>query len=110
MFYEDMKHDFPKAMKQVAKFLGKSYTEEQLKKLAEYLDIKNFRDNPMVNSTELKECGVIESGVFVRKGQSGGWKDMFSPELNARANEWIKENMKKTDIRFPYFDIFNDSN
>lgn len=110
MFYEDMKHDFPKAIRQVAKFLGKSYTDEQLTELAEYLDIKNFRDNPMVNSSELKKCHVIESGIFVRKGQSGGWRDMFSPELNARADKWIKENMSKTDIRFPYFDIPNDSN
>ncbi|CAK9809497.1 Luciferin sulfotransferase [Anthophora plagiata] len=103
MFYEEMQHDFPKAIKKVAKFLGKAYTEEQIKELTNFLNIKNFRDNPMVNSSELKECGIITAGTFVRKGQSGEWKDMFTPELNAKANQWIEENLKGSDLTFPYF-------
>ncbi|KAF3424216.1 hypothetical protein E2986_01687 [Frieseomelitta varia] len=105
MFYEEMHHDFLKAIKKVAKFLGKTYTEEQIKELAEYLNIKNFRNNPMVNLSELKDCGVIKAGIFVRKGGSGGWNDMFTEELNAKANKWIEENLKDTDLTFPYFNI-----
>ncbi|KAG7208936.1 hypothetical protein KM043_015114 [Ampulex compressa] len=103
MFYDEMQHDFPKAIKKVAQFLGKTYTDEEINKVAIYLNIKNFRDNPMVNSTELKECGIITAGSFVRKGQSGGWKDMFTPELNAKADKWIEDNLRDTDFVFPYF-------
>lgn len=76
-----------------------------MKELAEYLNIKNFRNNPMVNLLDLKECGLIKTGTFIRKGESGGWEDMFTEELNAKANKWIEENLKETDLTFPYFNI-----
>lgn len=95
--------DFPKTIKKIAKFLGKTYTDEEVNQLVDHLNIKNFRDNPMVNYTELKDCGIIQSGNFVRKGGSGGWKDVFTPELNTRANKWIEENLKDTDLSFPFF-------
>ncbi|XP_053986845.1 sulfotransferase 1E1-like [Hylaeus volcanicus] len=105
MFYEEMQHDFTKAAKKVAKFLGKTYTDKQIEELTEYLNFKNFKNNPMVNSIVLKDCGIItEDGIFVRKGQSGGWKDVFTPELNEKADKWIEENLKGTDLTFPFFD------
>ncbi|XP_076232704.1 sulfotransferase 1E1 [Calliopsis andreniformis] len=109
MFYEEMQHDFPKTIKKVAQFLGRTYTEEQIEKVAEYLNIKNFRDNLMVNSSELKECGIITAGTFVRKGQSGGWRNMFTPDLDAKANKWIEENLKGTNFNFPFFNSSIDN-
>jgi len=37
-------------------------------------------------------------------GKSGSWKEKFSPELNRRADKWIQENLKHTDLRFPQYD------
>jgi hypothetical protein len=37
-------------------------------------------------------------------GKSGNWKEEFSPELNRRADKWIQENLKHTDLRFPQYD------
>ncbi|XP_076626776.1 sulfotransferase 1B1 [Colletes latitarsis] len=110
MFYEEMQHDFPEAIKKVAKFLGRTYTDEQIKEVSNYLHIKNFRDNRMVNMSELKECGILTSGTFVRKGNSGGWRDMFTADLDAKANIWIEENLKGTDLAFPYFNNNIDNN
>ncbi|XP_076755266.1 sulfotransferase 1E1 [Xylocopa sonorina] len=101
IFYEDMLRDLPKTIKNVAKFLGKTYTEEQIKEVADYLDIKNFKNNPMVNASELVECNIIAPNIFVRKGKSDKSDSMFTPELDAEANEWIEENLKGTDLRFP---------
>ncbi|XP_043577837.1 sulfotransferase 4A1-like [Bombus pyrosoma] len=109
MFYEDMQHDFSKAIKKVAKFLGKTYTEEQLKEVADYLNVKNFRNNQMVNLSELNECGIITKGIFVRKGKSGGWQDIFTEELNAKADKWIEENLRGTDLIFPYFNNISNN-
>lgn len=103
MFYEEMTYDFPKAIRKVAKFLGKAYTDEQFDKLAQYLHITNCRNNPMVNYSELKACGIIKADNFVRKGGCGGWKDMFTPEISAKADKWIEENLRDTDLRFPLF-------
>lgn len=104
--------DFPKAIKKVAKFLGKTYTEEEVSKVADYLDIKNFRNNPMVNCSELKACGIIEPENFIRRGGNGGWKNVkiFTEELNAKADLWIEENLRDTDLRFPFFNNHIDSN
>ncbi|EFN66998.1 Sulfotransferase 1C4 [Camponotus floridanus] len=103
LFYEEMIHDFPKAIKKVAKFLGKTYNDEEINKVADYLKIENFRNNTMVNGSDFKACGIIDEGNFVRKGGINGWKDLFTPELNKRADKWIEKNLRDTDLRFPFF-------
>lgn len=94
-------------IRKVANFLGKTYTDEQLNKLVDYLDIKNFRDNPMVNNSALKDCNIIKEGIFVRKGCNNEWKNFFTPELAARADKWIETNLKNTDLHFPSFNHNN---
>jgi len=95
--------DFRETIKKIAKFLGKTYTDEQVDKVVDYLDIKNFRKNAMVNGSELKACNIIQPDNFVRKGGSGNWKNMFTPEIDAKADKWIEENLSDTDLRFPFF-------
>ncbi|XP_034942219.1 sulfotransferase 1E1-like [Chelonus insularis] len=101
MFYEEMQQNFFEAIQKVSKFLGKSYKKKDIQNLMEYLDIKNFRNNPMVNSSELRDCHIITAGSFVRNGQSGVWSDTFTLKLEAKADAWINENLKNTDLIFP---------
>lgn len=83
--------------------MDKTYSDEEIDKIAKFLCIQNFRENAMVNMSELKACGIIEEGNFIRKGGLDGWKDMFTPKLNARADVWIEKNLKDSDLRFPIF-------
>ncbi|KAF7413589.1 hypothetical protein HZH68_002078 [Vespula germanica] len=110
IFYEEMQENFLQTVKKVATFLGKEYSDDQLNELATYLDIKNFRNNSMVNLSDLKECQIMEKETFVRQGRSGGWKDFFTPNLEIEANQWIIENLKNTDMRFPNFNNNLDFN
>lgn len=110
LFYEEMTNDFLEAIKKVAKFLGKTYTDEEIDKVADYLKISHFRNNRMVNNSELSACGIVEEGEFVRKGGIGGWKNMFTEELDERADKWIKQNLRDTDLRFPFFNNNKDNN
>ena len=89
--------------------MGKNYNSDEIEKLADYLDVKNFRNNPMVNSSELRACGIIKPGVFVRKGKSGAWRETFTEELEASADAWIDENLRDTDFRFPYIASENNN-
>ncbi|XP_018564737.1 estrogen sulfotransferase isoform X2 [Anoplophora glabripennis] len=102
-FYENISKNLKGNIEKVSKFLGKSYSLEQYETLADHLDIDNFRKNKSVNYDILKNLGVLIKGeeAFVRKGKSGGWKDYFDEVLNARADRWIEENLKDTDLRFP---------
>jgi hypothetical protein len=38
--------------------------------------------------------GVFAS-LLIITGKIGGWKDYFTPELNARADKWIAENLAR---------------
>lgn len=103
LFYEDMKMDICDAITKVSNFLGKSVNAEEMSKLQDHLDIKNFRNNASVNFDLLTNIGVSVKGeqAFIRQGKSGSWKEKFDNELNARADAWILKNIEGTDIKFP---------
>lgn len=50
--------------------LGERLSQEDTDKLANYLDIKNFRQNPAVNYQPLREAGLLIEGEegFIRRG------------------------------------------
>lgn len=76
--------DLPTAVRKVAKFLGKSFNDEQVNKLCEHLKIDNFRNNPSVNYDIMKELGILKSGeqAFIRNGKVYGFViDMLSIQL-----------------------------
>ncbi|XP_037073274.1 sulfotransferase family cytosolic 1B member 1-like [Pollicipes pollicipes] len=102
LFFEDMKHDLKTEIRRVAKFLGKSYSDEQVEKLAHHLHIDNFKNNPYVNREDLKGKGLMhaDQGNFVRKGKTGDWKNYFTPEMNAKVERWMADKMRGTDLRF----------
>jgi len=85
-------------IKKVATFFGKTYNSEQIVKLTEHLNIENFRKNSMVNQPVLDQ---IKPELFIRQGKTGNWKEIFTPELEKRFNEWIVDNLKDTDLVFP---------
>ena len=39
---------------------------------------------------------------FLRKGQVGDWKNYFSPEQDARIDEWVNEHLGELGIPFVY--------
>ncbi|XP_022188003.2 LOW QUALITY PROTEIN: sulfotransferase 1C4 [Nilaparvata lugens] len=103
LFYEQMNTALREIIDKVSNFLEKPVTEEQTEQLMNYLDIRNFKNNPAVNFDFLKEVGILNSGEqgFVRKGKNNGWSEEFTPDLIERADKWIKDNLERTDLRFP---------
>ncbi|XP_011647911.1 sulfotransferase 1C4-like [Pogonomyrmex barbatus] len=99
LFYEDIIKDLPGTIKKVAVFFGKSYNDEMIAKLIEHLKIENFRKNPMVN--EASPGLAIQPEAFIRQGATGGWKKMFTPEIEEKFSKWIADNLKDSDLVFP---------
>lgn len=104
--YEDMVKDLPAAIRKVAKFLNKKLNDEQIEVLAKHLKFDNFKNNMSVNYERYGEMGILNKGEqpFIRKGKSGGWRDDFDQEMTAQAQEWIKQNLKDTDIKLSFID------
>lgn len=40
--------------------------------------------------------------MIITKGKTGDWKNHFSPELNQRIDEWMRLNLKGSDLRFEF--------
>ncbi|XP_011883398.1 PREDICTED: sulfotransferase family cytosolic 1B member 1-like [Vollenhovia emeryi] len=99
LFYEDLIKDLPKNIRKIAAFYGKNYSDEQIAKLAEHLKIENFRNNSMVNQPSAN--APVKSDIFIRQGKTGGWKSMFTPEIEDKFSTWIADNLKDTDLTFP---------
>ena len=49
LWYEDMKRDLPAAIGDVAKFVDNEFNQPEVTALADYLDVKNMKENPAVN-------------------------------------------------------------
>ncbi|KAL4714545.1 hypothetical protein ACJJTC_006591 [Scirpophaga incertulas] len=104
LFYEDLVKDMPTQIRKVAKFLGKSMSDEQVDLLSEHLRFDNFKKNKSLNYDILQELCVSKANKsFVRKGKSGGWRDYYDDEMREQADRWIEENLKDCDLRFPSY-------
>ena len=59
---------------------------------------------PTVDSFAMVSCHFLHHYYTFHnvlcKGKTGDWKNHFSPELNARIDEWMKDNLKDTDLNF----------
>lgn len=81
--------------------------EEQVAKLAGYLKIENFRNNPAVNQHELRELRILNSSEqsFVRNGKSTlkGWQKEYTQDIVMRVEAWVAKNLMDTTLRFPDF-------
>ncbi|PZC81680.1 hypothetical protein B5X24_HaOG212124 [Helicoverpa armigera] len=102
LFYEELSQDLPAVIRRVADFLGKQINEEQIPRLCEHLNIKNFKNNKSVNFEDTRDVGLLASDeTFIRKGKAGGWRDHFDEEMTQQAERWMEENLRDTDLRFP---------
>lgn len=104
--YEDLKKDTPAAVRQIAKFMEKPLTDEQVDSICEFLSFDNMKKNPGVNLANIldKYVGIsdlkMNGNSFIRKGQVGDWKNFMTPELSKKFDDWIETNTKGTGLFF----------
>ena len=44
----------------------------------------------------------VSAGKFMRKGETGDWRNHLSPEQVERISEWERKNLAGTDLTFVY--------
>ncbi|XP_073943691.1 sulfotransferase 1B1-like [Choristoneura fumiferana] len=103
IFYEDMIKDLPGVVRRVSTFLGKKYSDEEIKKLCAHLDFNTFKNNESTHPSWIKSSPFVNptSESFVRKGNSGGWRDYFDEDMIREADVWMAQGLADTDMRFP---------
>ncbi|KAF2883513.1 hypothetical protein ILUMI_22686 [Ignelater luminosus] len=101
--FKEMKDDLLAVIRKVSSFLGKTYTEEEIEKLAEHLSFQSMKKNPSVNLEKVIEEN-IKSGIatstdpFIRSGQVGAFKSKMSPDMIKKFEEWNRENLIGTGL------------
>ncbi|KAK3541657.1 hypothetical protein QTP86_034662 [Hemibagrus guttatus] len=101
--YEEMIQDLLGSLERMLLFLGKSLSKDALHRVTEHCEFKTMKQNKMSNYSLVPEAIMDnKKSAFLRKGIVGDWKNYFSPELELKFNTAISEELKGTDITFPW--------
>ncbi|NXN88415.1 ST6B1 Sulfotransferase, partial [Bombycilla garrulus] len=97
LFYEDMKKDLPKVVKQITLFLSLNVSDNDIQdicKKCSFSEMKN--DSEKENSDHSHTVCALTSNrkLIFRKGAVGDWKNYFTPKQNIRFQEIFNEKMK----------------
>ena len=90
LWFEDMKREQRKVIRELSTFLEVSLTEDQLADLDDHVKFENMKKNSMANP-----CG--KEGFF-RKGIVGDWRNWFSAEQAEETEKWIRESVRGTQL------------
>lgn len=101
IFYEDLVNDLPAQIRKISDFLDKPLLEKDVPNLINHLQFNNFKHNKSVNLQFMMDSNLYDkSESFIRRGKIGGNPEM-TEEIADKIDEWTKENLKETDLKFP---------
>ncbi|XP_066479059.1 sulfotransferase 6B1-like [Tiliqua scincoides] len=89
--YEELKEDLNLGLKKIAKFLGFSLTEEEIKSVAEKSSFKAMKEKS-------SETHGSFGDTFFRKGTVGDWKSLFSEAQNQEMDRRFEECLAGTKL------------
>ena len=80
-------------------FLGKPLSEQVIKRIA-----KQCSFNEMANNSEAYSMMTQDNKLpnFLRKGQVGGWKEDFTPELSAKFESEFLSKLEGSGLHFAF--------
>ncbi|XP_045175759.2 amine sulfotransferase-like [Mercenaria mercenaria] len=100
--YENVTKDISKAVKDIACFLNREITDEDVDRISKFCHVDNMRKNDMANLSywrDFKKVNDNAGGRFINKGKSGVWKEFLSHE-EATKNDGLLEQVKQSGLTF----------
>ena len=86
-------------MRRIADFLQKPLSDEIIDRIAEQCTFEGMMRNP--RNYKIID-GDDESGLFLRKGVVGDWKNYFTPEMNERFEKEVLAKLKGSGLEFDF--------
>ena len=111
-----MKRDTLGVVSKVAEFMGKDLDRSKLEQLAEMVQIENIKKNPYMNTTVFGPgfirtgkvtCNIQDTNAKLMRFafQVGDGKKYFKDEkVLLEFDNWIRENVKKYNMKEPVFE------
>ncbi|XP_055328834.1 sulfotransferase 1C2-like isoform X2 [Paramacrobiotus metropolitanus] len=99
--YEQMRKNFHASVKELATFLGKELSDEQIQRICHECSFAEMQANPVTNRQERDHVvGVYDSQIspYIRKGAVGKWHDTMDEESSKKIDEWIQQNLSRPDL------------
>ncbi|WAQ94068.1 ST1A1-like protein [Mya arenaria] len=92
--YEDLIKDTKNGCRQIAEFLGRELSDDEVDRICNHCHVDSMRSNDMVNLSYWRN--IIKpidnaGGGFMNKGKAGAWKDLLAPAVVERLDSMIKE-------------------
>jgi len=112
LFFEYMKRNLDHEVKRAMKFLGKSYSQEEIDKLCQHLSFESVKNSKTINKDEAikglmelvgKKYEPKDGFSFIRKGKIGGYKDELSDEQIKLMENYVNHpELEKIGFEYKY--------
>lgn len=93
------------SVKIISEFLGKDYSDEELRELVDHASFSKMRQNPAINLepilNQMYNSEEQKPDVkFIRKGQVGDWRNYMSNELADKFDEQSRKRWSDVGLNF----------
>ena len=100
--FEDMKKDLRATVIQIAKFIGKDLTEDEISTVVSKATFGNMQANPEANYSWISHRWDPNGLPFMRKGVVGDWVNYFSEEQSAEFDAKYAQRMNGSGLEFDF--------
>lgn len=103
LYYEDIKEDPEREIKKINEFLGTGCEDDLIRQIAHACHFENLKKADL--EVKIKEDEMVRNrkpSIAYRKGVVGDWKNYLTVEQNEEMDEWLRENLVDTELKFRY--------